>query len=311
LQDWTQVATLRLVESEQFLTIWTTALGAVHSTVVDFMNGTGRVSLGEEGVIALDLSGISSQVVDRLEQLGIEISEDERPILTSGKVPIAQVAALDQLRSILNFVNKLFIVLPIVAVIFLAGSVGVAVRRRRAVTRVGVGLMISMGVFVIILAIARMNLFNAVQDAGMSTDVAGAIWGNLTIALRSTAWALFFVGFLLLICPRVVRLLQGDAMSRAAERAAEAEWNTGRVGKWVSRHRMWLNLGVLIVGFLVLVLWDRPGLAAIIVTAVIVIVAEALIFFLAAESHLAEKAKTEAIEATATTEKTSFEKTDS
>ena len=92
LQEFTQTAAERLVASDEFPAIWTAAVRAVHSTVVDFMNGSGRVSLGEEGVIELDMSGLSTRIVDRLEQLGIEISEEDRPILSSGKVPIAQVA---------------------------------------------------------------------------------------------------------------------------------------------------------------------------------------------------------------------------
>ncbi len=298
LEEWTRVLALRLVASDQFPAIWTAALRAVHSTVVDFMNGTGRVQLGEDGVIQLDLSGLSTRIVDRLEQLGITIPEDQRPILTSGKVPIAQVAALEQIRSILNFLNKLFIVLPILAVIFLAGSVAVAIERRRAAVRAGIGIMISMAVFVIILAIGRMTLFNSVENAGMSTDVAGVIWGDLTIALRGTAWGLFFLGFLLFIFPRVARGLQGDAMSRAAGRAVEAGWDTGRAGRWLSRHRLWLNLGVLVVGFLVLVLWDSPGLVVITVVAALVIIAEALVFFLARQSDLAVQAAAGAVEAT-------------
>jgi hypothetical protein len=290
LEDWTNQLTLRLVESDEFPAIWTAALGAVHSTVVDFMNGSGRVALGENGVIELDLSGLSTRIVDRLEQLGIEIPADERPILTSGKVPIAQVAALEQVRSILNFLKRLFIVLPILAVIFLAGSVAVAVKRQKATTRAGIGIMISMAIFLLILALARMNLFNAVEDAGMSTDVAGAIWGDLTIALRGTAWGLFFIGILLLIYPRVVSVLRGEGMSRAAERAVDAGWDTGAPGRWISSHKLALSLGVLIVGVLVLVLMGSPSLVAVIATAVVVIVVEASIFFLARQSDLMAQA---------------------
>ena len=47
-------------------------------------------------------------------------SAEERPILATGQVPIAQVAGLEKVKSLLNFVNKLFIVLPILAVLLLA-----------------------------------------------------------------------------------------------------------------------------------------------------------------------------------------------
>ncbi len=291
LQEWTQAGAERLTTSEQFPRIWTGAVRAVHSTVVDFMNGTGRVQLGEEGVIQLDLSELTSQLVDRLEQAGVTLPEDRFPILSSGKVPIAQVEGLEKIRGLLNFLNKLFIVLPILAVIFLAGSVAVAVRRQKAAVRAGIGIMISMGIFAVILAFARMSLFNAVENAGMSTDVAAALWDNLTIALRGTTWALFFVGILLLVHPFVVRLLKGEAMSRAAGRATEMGFKTGAFGRWVFRLRRWLALGVLVVGFLVLVAWERPGVATVVVITVIVVVVEALIFFVARQSELATPAE--------------------
>jgi hypothetical protein len=60
---------------------------------------------------------------------------------------------------------------------------------------------------------------------------------------------------------------------------------------------LWLNLGVLIVGFLVLVLWNSPGLAVIIVTAAIVIVVEAVIFFLARQSDLTAQAAAVTVDA--------------
>jgi hypothetical protein len=292
LQEFTQTAAERLVASDEFSAIWTAALRAVHSTVVDFMNGSGRVSLGEGGVIELDMSGLSTRIVDRLQQLGIEIPEDQYPVLTSGKVPIAQVAGLEKIQGLLNFLNKLFIVLPILAVLFLAGSVAVAAkgRRQRTAVRAGIGIMISMAIFVVILLIVRMVLMNAVEDAGMSTDAASAIWGDLTIALRGTAWGLFFLGFLLLIHRRLVAAFQGDAMSKAAGRTVEAGWDTGRTGTWISRHRIWLNIGLLVVGFLILVLWEQPSLAVIIVVAVMVIVLEGLVFFVARQSDVAAHA---------------------
>ena len=48
LQTWTQRGAERVVASDQFDAIWLKALEGLHSTLVGFLNGTGRVQLGEE-----------------------------------------------------------------------------------------------------------------------------------------------------------------------------------------------------------------------------------------------------------------------
>ena len=303
VEDRLQARTLQgaqaLVASDQFPAIWTKAITGVHGAIVGFLNGTGKAYLDENGMITLDLSGISTRLVDRLAQVGVEISAQERPILATGQVPIVEAAGLDKVRSLLNFVNKLFIVLPILAVLLLAGSVAVAVRRQRAAVRVGIGLMIATAIFVIGIAIGRTFFMDAITGAGITSDAGGALWGALTIALRATAWGLFFIGLLLLIHPYIVRAFRGDTMERAAGGAAERGWDTGGFGRFVARHRTMLALAVLIIGFLALVLSGGPPIWAIVLTAVLVILVDALIFFIARLSDLAAKSRAEVIDESA------------
>jgi hypothetical protein len=273
--------------TDVFATVWTSSLRVVHGAVVDFFKGTGLVELGPGGVIQIDLSAISTQLVEGLEEVGVLIPGDRLPAVTEGKVPLVKVEALEKARALLAALNKVFILLPVLAVAFLAGSLAVSVRRQRAAVRVGVGMMISMAVFIVILAFSRMGFLNATEAAGISRDAAGAMWGVLTIALRGTAWGLFFVGLLLLVHPSIVRVLRGDAMSRAAGRMAGAGWVTGRTGRWISKHRIPLAIGALVVGVLVLVFWSGPGLVAVIVVAALVLLVDAAILLVARASDLA------------------------
>ncbi len=299
VKDWTLQGAQSLVATDQFADIWTKALTLVHGAIVGFLNGTGNVYLGEDGTITLDLSPLSTRLVDRLAQAGVEISPEERPILATGQVPVAQVAGLEKVKGLLNFVNTLFIVLPILAVLLLAGSVAVAVRRQKAAVRVGIGMMISMAIFVILIAVGRMVFMDATTGAGITEEAAGALWGALTIALRASAWGLFVVGLLLLVHPYIVRVFRGSTMERAATGAAGRGWDTGPVGRFIARYRVVLSLVVLVIGFLALVLSGGPPVWAIVLTAVLVIVVDAIIFFLARLSELATKERAEVIDGSA------------
>jgi len=88
-------------------------------------------------------------------------------------------------------------------------------------------------------------------------------------------------------------------MERAAGGAAERGWDTGGFGRFLARHRTLLAVAVLIIGFLALVFSSGPPLWAIILVAVLVIIVDALIFFFARLSQLAEKARTEVIDPSA------------
>jgi hypothetical protein len=299
VKAWTLEGAQALVHSDQFAAIWTKAMQGVHTQLVAFFNGSGKVYLDQNGMITLDLSGLTTRIVDRLSQVGVEIPADKYPVLTSGQVPIAEAARLDKVRGLLNFLNKLFIVLPILTVLFLAGSVAIAVRRQRAAVRAGIGMMISMAIFVLILAIGRHVFLNATTGAGISSDAAGAMWGQLTIAMRATAWALFIVGLLLFVHPYVVRAFRGTTIERAAGGAAGRGWDTGPVGRFFARHRVPLALAVLVIGFLALVLSGGPPVWAIVLVAVIVVIVDAVIFFIARLSELAAKARAEVIDESA------------
>jgi hypothetical protein len=288
-----------LVKTDEFATVWTKAVTTAHTALVGFLNGSGKVYLDQNGYITVDLSGISTRIVDLVAKAGIEISADERPVLATGQVPVVEAPKLDKVRSLLNFVNKLFIVLPILAVLFLAGSVVVATRRQRAAVRVGIGMMIAMAIFVILIAVGHVVFMDATTGAGITSAAAGSLWSALTIALRATAWGLFVVGLLLLIHPYIVRALRGGTMEKAAGGAAERGWDTGPFGRFLARHRVLLSLAVLIIGFLALVLSGGPPVWAIVLTAVLVVIVDALIFFFARLSELAAKERTEIVDESA------------
>jgi hypothetical protein len=79
-------------------------------------------------------------------------------------------------------------------------------------------------------------------------------------------------------------------MDRLAGRAVDKGYDLGATGRWVSAHRTLLAIVVLILGFLVLVLWNNPPLVGVIFVAAVVIVLEGIVLFLARQSDLATRA---------------------
>ena len=273
-----------VVASDEFATIWRKSLVFAHSTISDFIRGESVVGLGEDGVVQLDLSPVTERINARLEEAGVSLPANAPAVLEDGKVPLIQVTGLEKIKSLLSTLNSLFILLPILALVFLAGSVAVVDRRQRAVARLGSGIMISMAVLIVILALARLGIVHLITKAGSEGDVGREVWNTLTIALRGAAWGMFLLGLILFMAPRIVRGLRGERFSQTAGRAAGAGWVVSRPVAWLAAHRTPVAVVILVAAFLVLAFWTGPGLVSVLVVFLITVILEVALFF-AAKAH--------------------------
>ncbi|MGE5719013.1 MAG: hypothetical protein ACM3XQ_03975, partial [Nocardioidaceae bacterium] len=80
----------------------------------------------------------------------------------------------------------------------------------------------------------------------------------------------------------------------AREGAESAGWDTGRVGTWTFAHRRALRISAVIAGGLVLMFWSRPTGWVVVSTALLVVLALAVIEFLATPPVQAAPAPAEA-----------------
>lgn len=278
LQARTQEVAQKLLETQQFQAIWTKGNQVAHETIVKFLKGDSKVKLGENGTIVLDLSGISTKLADRLKQAGLPISDATMASLDKGEIPIAKATTLNSIKGLLTTVNRVFIVLPILVFIFLVGAFFLYPGRWRILGRIGIGIAVVMALMAIAMAAVRTVLLSKTAAAGGSKDVAGAFWSTLTRDMRAAVIGLFCLGILLLI---VAMLQRRGTTARMAAGAAGRGWDFGRVGEWLARHRTWVSIGILLVGFLVLVLWSSPNGWTIFVIGLIVAVLEFIVQFIA------------------------------
>ncbi len=297
VDDWIHGQVEDIVASDQFATVWSKALIFAHTTLSEFLRGESRVSLGPDGTVQLDLSSVTERIVTRLEQAGVSLPENAPSVLIDGQVPLVQVEGLDKLSSLLTTLNRLFILLPILAVLLLAGSVAVVDTRLRAVARLGSGIMISMAVLIVILALARLGLINHIKQAGYDGEAAQAIWGRLTIAMRGAAWGMFLLGLILLMCPRILRALRSERFSESAGRAAGAGWVVSKPVAWLAAHRTAVASLVLIAAFLVMAFWTGVGWVSVLVVFLITAILEVAVLFAAKAHDLSVKAAASELEA--------------
>jgi hypothetical protein len=251
----------------------------VHSRVVALLT-TGeskRVKL-EGDTVYLDLGPAVQRVRDALDQRGLDRLAAAIPPTVDGRVTLLQSQGFVKARRGVHLLETLAIVLPILALLFLAGHVALARPRRRGLLRVGIGLMVTALLLLALLGVARSAYLDAIGSNVLPRQAAADIFDALISLLRAAVRIVAIVSVALALLALVLgRAGALTARSRKALRGAA----TDRRIAWVAAHRGLLQGTAAGLGALVLFSWDPPTAGVVLIDAAIVGVLVLLIAALA------------------------------
>jgi hypothetical protein len=238
--------------SERFQELWVEANRRAHTRVVELLTGgrSGRLVLDEDTVY-LDLSAAVERVRAGLQERGLSRIASAIPPTVDGQVELFQSSALVDAQRGVRILKGLAIVLPLLALLCLAGSVWLARSRRRGLLRAAVGVVVAMLALVAGLAVARSLYLDALGEGALPRDAASGIFDTLVALLR-------FGGRLVVLAAVIVALivfLSGLPLRRYAATAWTAV-ATSRRRRWVAAHSRALMIAVGVVAMLVLLAAD-------------------------------------------------------
>jgi len=121
-------ATVGLVESDAFSRVWTKGLVTVHSVIIGILDGD--PAYPTSGDVGLNLEGTAGLVLEELDKRGIDLfAEIETSV---GEIAFIQAEMLAGPRTLINVFHTGVWVLPIVALLVLAGLAAVPDEPRQA-----------------------------------------------------------------------------------------------------------------------------------------------------------------------------------
>jgi len=263
------------VASDEFAGLWEEANRRAHSRVVALVTTgeSGRLRLDDDTVF-LDLGPAVDRIRSGLQERGLDRLAGAIPPSVDGRVTLLQSEGFVKARRGIDLLEGLTIVLPILALLCLAGHVALSRPRRRGLLRVGLGLIVTALLLLAVVGIARSAYLDAI-DADVlpreaAADIFDALVGLLRTGLRVVAVAAVVLALLALVLGRVDDLL---ARSRAAVGGLASDRRIG----WVARHRGLLQGTAVALGALVLLSWDPPTAGLVLIDAALVAAAVALI----------------------------------
>ena len=271
LKSFTQDATLRFFQSEQFRQLWNEANRRAHTQVKNALTGGGTVISTQNGRVTIDLSAIAVNVRSDLSKRGIGIF-DQLPIGTLAlRYELFDSASLGHAQSAVRLLNTLRWVLPVLVLGFGAAGIFLAGNRRRGLLRWGLGVVVATLFLGFALALGR-GLYLGALPSDASQAANGAAYDIVVRLLRTSNRVLFVVGLLIALgaylagSSRVALSVRGrttGALDGVGDRVAAGGLDFHGVAEFVARYTNPLRIAGAIVSFLILVIMNHPGVAAV------------------------------------------------
>jgi hypothetical protein len=279
LQTLVREATLRLVESDKFVELWSSANRLAHEQMVAVLTGSSSNSIStKNGAVTLDLSGVANEVVSQLKARGIDTFDSVN--LQPGRftIEIFQSDAITRAQLAFKVFNTSAIVLPFVTILLFVGGILLFPSRRRGALWAAVAFSLGMAVLLLALAIGRTVYLGAIPASVMPQDAAAAFFDTLVRFLRQSARALLAVGIIVVLLRIILspgagaRRFRGwvaRLLGRVGDEASERGVDFGPVGRWVGDNLTALRVGVGVLAAVLLIAWDQPSATVVFVVALI------------------------------------------
>jgi LPXTG-motif cell wall-anchored protein len=282
--------TTRFVQSDAFQTLWVQVNRLAHQQINYLLTGSRPANAAvstNQGKVYLDLSVLVDRVKAQLVAAGLTVASKVPTV--GATIEIAQLKGLDKARKATRALNTIANWLPWVGLVLVAGGIATARKRRRALISTALGVGVGMIVIGVGLLIARHIYLDAVPTDQIPRSTAQFLFDTLVRFLRLGIRLVLLVALLVALGAWV----SGPSRAAAATRRVVSSvpqtlgrrLSTGPVGPFVARHAMALRVGVIALGFLVLILVDSVSLGTVITLAVIVVVLLLLIELLRASAR--------------------------
>lgn len=173
--DLIAVATVQVVKTDAFVSVWESAVRATHDEFVRAVDGSGRfVSIDSQG-LSLDLGSSLAEIDNQLNQRGIDILDSINLSSIDLKIPLVDAPGLEQIETWVQVLRIGSIVFPAVAVIAAMGGLLVARRRWFAVMAGAVGVFVGAGVIALIASTGRDHAIEEISGGVLGVASAGVI----------------------------------------------------------------------------------------------------------------------------------------
>ena len=282
--------TLKVVQSDQFASLWQTTNEALHKAVINTLEGNndGAISLQGDQLV-LDTGDLITAVKQRLVDRGLTIVDNlPVPAAADRQVVLLTSPQLAQARFAYKVGQPIALWLIYLVLLLFIIAVLIAVKRARMIMAVGIAMILGAVVLRLGMAVGQDQLDSTLAGTFFA-QARDALWTTLTQYLLLAVRSAFVLGVILAVAGWYLSGSRSatatrDYLSKVINGAGVGAGDTalGRVGEWFARTRTFWR--AFIVGFAAILIVTTSPLtgATILWTAVVAVIAFIALEFLVA-----------------------------
>jgi hypothetical protein len=286
LRQFTYETATKVLSSEQFADLWESANRRAHAQVQNVLTGGGETVQTEDGRVVVDLTNLLEQVRTELSDRGIGIFD---------RIPIEQLALeyelmdatqLEKAQRGVELLDSLSWLLPLTVFVLLGIAVWLSPNRRRTLLRWGIGVALAVAVLGAAVAVARAVYLDEVTGPRLPEATAAAVFDTLLRFLRQSVRVVFVFALVVAAgawlagpssAARRVRATFRGTTGALGERAGARGLDFGAFGLFVRAHLAAARIAGVLLGLVVLMLWDHPRATTLLWITLVVLVYLALV----------------------------------
>ncbi|MGZ8765029.1 MAG: hypothetical protein ACXW2C_04940 [Acidimicrobiia bacterium] len=268
--------TTRFVESERFADLWTRLNRAGHNEAVAWFSGEStrvRTEVVDDQLV-VGLQPLVAEVAQRIEGLGAGALPGDTLRGLDPEIVLVDGPLVSPVQTMLRTLDDLAIALPLLTAAALFGAAGAASDRRRALARLGLGLVISMTVALVALRIGRAEFVDWIATTSVSVPASSAFFDTVSRGLRGAL---------------LIGLVAGVGVALAARfaggRGATVGGPADSVATFIAAHVSGASVAMVLVGLAVLALIPGPTLGLALGVGLVVLAAIVGLSIVARRAH--------------------------
>jgi hypothetical protein len=199
---------VRAVESDTFRAAWVELNRQAHPQVLAMLRD-------ESGTVGVEGDGLVVDLGAVVEQVRAQLPQDVPLPEVDASVEIVSRSALQQAAPAFTMLEQLSVILPIAAIVLLAGGLALSARRAGTLVVAGIGVALSMLLVALVVWIAR----DEAASRSNSPELAGALYDALTASLTTMVWVVLAISLVAAVIGAVL-----SVVTKRRARPQEAAW---------------------------------------------------------------------------------------
>jgi hypothetical protein len=179
LMNFTYNQVLRLVQSDQFSNLWSSANRIAQQKISQLLLGQGKVLALENGNVVIDFNQVVGQIKTRLSDNGLTAVANAIPQQNYNYV-LFSAPVLTKLQNYISILNSLYPWIQLLIILLFGLAIWFSSNRLNTVKHSGIGILISAGVMALVLAITRGEYIKQATGPYYTSEVASVFFDALT-----------------------------------------------------------------------------------------------------------------------------------